>query len=208
MVYKLDNIGRESHTYLHHLYTNYHILADVTIFVQGDVYNNDGSAPPHATLGTYAMKNRALDLAPGTVLPLGDRRRRFVDWNGIPWETCPAHAEWYATHSGDKMLRADRTPGELWTAATREAHPHAVYWSEGACFAVRCEDVLKRRRSFYKKLLDMFTEDSQEIGHFMERFWFAIFSDKYSERDASEQREEDKGVVACKVEGCDAHGTS
>ncbi len=32
----LPNIGRESHTYLHHIITNYDNLADVTIFCQGD----------------------------------------------------------------------------------------------------------------------------------------------------------------------------
>ena len=33
---KLENIGRESHTYLYHIITNYDNLADITIFCQGD----------------------------------------------------------------------------------------------------------------------------------------------------------------------------
>ena len=33
----LPNVGRESHTYLHHIINNYHCLADVTLFVQGEV---------------------------------------------------------------------------------------------------------------------------------------------------------------------------
>jgi hypothetical protein len=33
---KLPNIGRESHTYLYHIITNYNNLADITIFSQGD----------------------------------------------------------------------------------------------------------------------------------------------------------------------------
>jgi hypothetical protein len=45
----LPNIGRESHTYLHHIVYNYHNLANVTVFIQGtkpgfgySVLNNKG----------------------------------------------------------------------------------------------------------------------------------------------------------------------
>jgi hypothetical protein len=40
----------------------------------------------------------------------------------------------------------------------------------------------------------------------MERFWYAIFSEKYIERDPSERREEDKEVVACRLLDCKAYG--
>ena len=33
---KIPNVGRESHTYLYHIITNYNNLADITIFCQGD----------------------------------------------------------------------------------------------------------------------------------------------------------------------------
>ena len=35
---KLDNIGRESHTYLYHIINNYDNLSDITIFSQGDPF--------------------------------------------------------------------------------------------------------------------------------------------------------------------------
>ena len=126
----------------------------------------------------------------------------------MTWDKCQANAEWYKNHGGDEMFRAERTPGELRAKVTMTAHPHAVYWTEGACFAVRAEDVRKRPREFYKKLLRMFFEDSQEEGHYMERFWFAIFSDRYIEQDPSGRRDEDKEVVTCKIEECEAHEMS
>jgi hypothetical protein len=40
---KLPNIGRESHTYLYHIITNYNNLADQTIFCQGDsIFHSPG----------------------------------------------------------------------------------------------------------------------------------------------------------------------
>lgn len=206
MVHMLENIGRESHTYLYHMYHNYKRLADVTIFTQGDVYNNDGSAPPHTSIGPREMKRRALKLKAGEVMALGDRRRRFVDWNGIPWEKCQAHAEWLAKRNGQEMTRAERTPGEVWADAIGEAHPYAVYWTEGAVFAVRAETVRQWPRDFYKKLLQMFSGVNEETGHYMERFWYAIFSERYIEWHPNKRREEDKEVVTCKLPDCKAHG--
>ena len=35
----LPNVGRESHTFLHHIYNNYDSLADITIFLPGSAMN-------------------------------------------------------------------------------------------------------------------------------------------------------------------------
>jgi hypothetical protein len=206
MVHILQNIGRESYAYLWHIYNNYSRLADVTIFVQGDVYNNDSSAPPPTSMGSREMKRRALELRGDEVMALGDKRRRFVDWNGIPWEKCGAHAEWLAKQNGHEMIRAERTPGEVWADAIGEAPPHAVYWTEGVMLAVRAETVRKWRRDFYKRLLDMSSGVNEETGHYMERFWYAIFSERYIEWHPSKRREEDKEVLTCKLPDCKAHG--
>jgi hypothetical protein len=208
MVHILENVGRESHTYLYHIVRNYRLLADVTIFVRGNVYNNDGSAPPHTSIGTREMKSRALELRDDDVLALGDRRRRFVDWDGIPWEKCAAHAEWYAKRNGDEIIRAERTPGEVWADMMGEEHPYAVYWTEGSCFAVRAETIRQWPRRFWEKLLRLFLSKNEEIGHYLERFWYAIFSERYVEWDPSKRKEEDQEVVVCKLLDCKAHGMS
>jgi hypothetical protein len=36
----LPNVGREAHTYLHHIVTHYEHLADVTVFVQGEPFDH------------------------------------------------------------------------------------------------------------------------------------------------------------------------
>jgi hypothetical protein len=87
------------------------------------VYNLDGSAPPHTAMKLLEMKGRVLKLDIGEAFALGDRKRRFVDWNGIPWEKCQAHGEWYAKRNGDEMTRADRNSGELQADATGTRTP-------------------------------------------------------------------------------------
>jgi hypothetical protein len=87
-VYSLQNIEWKSQAYLYHLYQSYHNLAEVTIFVQGEVYNLGGSAPLHTAIKSLGIKDRALRLGVGDMSALGGRKRRFVDWNGIPHEKC------------------------------------------------------------------------------------------------------------------------
>lgn len=37
---KLENVGREAHTYLHHIITNYDKLADINVFTQADPFEH------------------------------------------------------------------------------------------------------------------------------------------------------------------------
>ena len=205
----LPNIGRESHTFLYHIVDCYDRLATVTIFLQGDMYNVGGPAPAHTKLAPLEIRNEALRIQVGQCLTLGDRRRRFVDWDGIPWTTCLNHTEWLKKRGGfHGILPADLTPGEFWAKHVGDPPPSVVYYTEGAMFAVRAETIRHRPKGFYQRLLDLFEEldhSNPEYGHYMERFWYAFLSADFVERDPSERREEDRSVVVCKMSECTAH---
>jgi hypothetical protein len=53
----LPNIGRESHTYLHHIVENYDSLARISMFLQGGIYGNgNGDKPDH--VGTSVIDEK------------------------------------------------------------------------------------------------------------------------------------------------------
>ncbi len=61
----LPNWGRESHTYLHHIVHNYDTLADVTLFLQGNIHDINDGTPAHTDLTLdeiVAMAKRLTDL--------------------------------------------------------------------------------------------------------------------------------------------------
>ncbi|XHF98622.1 hypothetical protein AWENTII_002169 [Aspergillus wentii] len=72
----------------------------------------------------------------------------------------------------------------FWQRLFQEEHPAAVRVTHGAVFAVRREAILQHPRDLYKRCLDLFSSDGQdvanpEVGYFMERVWLALWSKKF-----------------------------
>ncbi|KAL8708481.1 MAG: hypothetical protein Q9220_006639 [cf. Caloplaca sp. 1 TL-2023] len=169
----LPNIGREGHTFLFHIAENYDALADVTLFVQGRIDD-------HVDISLADMKARSLDTATGQVQTFPFRELELFDhWEGIPWEKYPCWKRWssMATHN------MKETPLELFQQYISESDrvPAAVGFAPGAIFAVRKETVQQHSQAFYERLLNkMFLGEmahvNPETGHYMERFWLAMFN--------------------------------
>lgn len=186
-VRRLPNIGREAHTYLHHLVNHYDTIADVTMFVQGDAYNPDGRTPPHSTVTVPEMKSRSIKSSTSggftcftPVVP------NFDQWTGLPWET-DSKFRWWFHKNGKTMLRAQLTPAEFWAEYIGGPHPESVWFASGAFFGVTRETVQARPKSFYEKLLKAFTDANHpnpEYGHYVERLWGSIFLDREGELES------------------------
>ena len=164
----LPNIGRESHTYLHHIVKNYHNLADVTLFSQGRI---EDSVDGFQGLDRLIAQ---IDNTPGEVV-IFRQPVFFRHWQGI------AHVDKWAREKQDGTMRsASRTPGEYWTWMFDGAPPPqfiVCVWA--ATLAVRRAAIHKRPRAFYERLLTHFEQMNHvnpEEGHYMERFWLSIFS--------------------------------
>lgn len=169
---KLPNIGREGHTYLHHIIEQYDTLADFTIFLQGKIDD-------HIPLDLDEIKKRALATEPGAVTTFPYRElESFEHWDGIPWDDYPSWKKWTSM----KCVKAARTPGAYWQIffPGRDI-PHSVGFPPGALFAVRKEEIHQYPKSFYELVMkEFFLGDMESInpetGHFMERFWLSFFS--------------------------------
>ncbi|XPS79551.1 hypothetical protein M3J09_011532 [Ascochyta lentis] len=178
--HQLTNIGRESHTYLHHIVTHYEILAEVTLFSQGDVHNNGGAMYPHVTVSSAKeMKQMALASSSIPFMIFTPEVTEFDHWNGIQWTTSQSTLWWFQ-QKGRNMAMAQLTPAEFWTQYLETPHPLTVYYGPGATFSVRATAIRTRPKSFYERLLAVFigvNHINPEYGHYMERFWAAIFLD-------------------------------
>ena len=166
----LPNIGRESHTYLHHIAHKYHDLADVTLFTQGQSADHLG---PDITATQMLEACRALHSNDPFMVFSKHGLKQFKDWTGIP------HVKkWKEEQDSGVMRSADNTPEEFWSWLFGADAPQVITFAWGAIFAVRKEAVMARSREFYEKLLRLFehiNHANPEEGHFMERFWLNIF---------------------------------
>ncbi|KAL8803813.1 MAG: hypothetical protein Q9182_002945 [Xanthomendoza sp. 2 TL-2023] len=193
----LPNIGREGHTFLYHIVNNFDTLADVTLFVQGRIDD-------HVDLTLSEMKERALETSPGQVTTYPFRELELFDhWEGIPWEQYPCWKRWSSMES-QKMKD---TPLQLFQeyVSLTERVPVAVGFAPGAIFAVRKETIEQHSKAFYARLLDkMFLGEmahvNPETGHYMERFWLAMFNPKeyvqWEVSDIADSRRNPAGQLA------------
>ena len=199
----LENIGREGHTFLHHIVKYYNDLKDVTLFTQGRVDD-------HTDLKAQEMKEIALNTKPGGVNTFPHRAMELFDlWDGIPWEKYPCWARWSSLEGVFKGKRAIKTPAQyfkdFFNNFGRDGPPESIGFQPGAIFAVRRETVHQHPRELYQKMLeDLFLGEMKsvdpETGHYMERFWPAMFrKEEYCCWDQSEVSEtgfNDQGQLA------------
>lgn len=153
----LPNIGREAHTYLHHLATRRDTPAGITVFVQGHPF--DHAPDLHARLRALADGSEAtgdfhwFGFLAETDDPRG--RRLFV-----PWSKNPGHHE----------LDLDGFHRRLFGTAGPDAYRFFV----GAQFAVSREAVQRREAAFYF-LARGLAADFPFAAHCFERCWDRVF---------------------------------
>jgi len=158
----IPNIGRETHTYLHHIVNNYDNLADVTVFLQGNPFD-------HTTLSvSQAHSSISID-------ELSERIKNYPFEKTEPFFTEFRYVEYkQGAHEFYKiMFGHERNP---------------IVFNSGAQWIVQKKDILGRPLEFYKKLYEIsinFTITSALVetskmyhivnGWVFERLWGYIF---------------------------------
>lgn len=172
-VYPLRNIGRETHTYLTHVVKNYDRLAQVTLFLQGNIHDINNGTPAHTDMSVAELVGTASQFEDGQVMPIG-KKFEFHDWDGINYK--PGWVE----RRGKGLEHSKLTPGQFWEHIYSSPHPKSIQFVQGALFGVTRAAIHRRPRSFYENLLRYFEDlnsRNPEEGHYMERFWYSIFTD-------------------------------
>ena len=154
----LPNVGREAHTYLHHITTHYDDLASLTVFVQGKPF--DHAPDLHHRL-------RAWDSGAETV---ADFR-----WLGFLVDEDDA--------TGSRLFQKwsknpESHPLDLcgfWSALFgAEPCPASFVFFGGGQFAVTRATLHRRPRSFYEAALAV-SGSFPDAAHCFERTWNAVF---------------------------------
>ncbi len=155
---RLANVGREAHSYLHHLVTHYDELRPVTVFCQGHPF--DHAHDLHSFLRSLSAGTTRLDGFRwlGFIIDSDDPRGRRLF---VPW----------SKNQDRRELSFDAFHRRLFTkAASPWTHFHV-----GAQFAVTREQIHRRPRSFYERALELAVEFPDGAACF-ERVWDQVFS--------------------------------
>ena len=153
-VIALPNVGREGHTYLHHIIMNYNNLDDYTVFLQGFPFDhtpcleqivNDAKQQicEKKTLSPYSIISK-------NVYTIGLDKGEYS--HGLAKEVYP------------KIFG-------------KEKEEHTFTFGAGAQFIVSKEAILSRTKEFYKNMIKLLDYDVNPVeGYVIERFWNMIFT--------------------------------
>ncbi len=155
--HSLPNIGREAHTYLHHLAERHAYLADITVFVQGHPF--DHAPDLHERLRALAEGRETVPDFQwlGFLADTDDCRGRRLF---VPWSKNPERTE---LRLDDFHQQLFGTPG-----------PENYRFFAGAQFAVTRNAAHRRDADFYRRaraLADCFPL----APHCFERCWDRVF---------------------------------
>jgi hypothetical protein len=170
-VIELDNIGREPHTYLTHVVNNFNNLADITLFLPGSVMNKK-----YKSIQAYKILEMLNTKEESIILSVTNDKDLIEKEKGLE-----VHS-YVVTNNDNKRSNPDTG------VDTAEVRPMGAWFekyfpgeeirclSNNCIFAASKTDIHKRKREFYRILLDMVSSKHPEEGHYMERLWSTIFS--------------------------------
>lgn len=171
----LPNIGREGHTYFHHIINNYENLPDILIFLPGSAMDEH-----------YNKKQKTSELmqqiANGKILERCSLNKGENHFDSLKDFQIDDYVSTNTSNSNinpeNKLLKASPRPFGKWFETnfpTIKRIP-AVWYNGILC--VRKEQILRFPKEFYINLYNQLnTHSSPEVGHYMERAWGAIFCD-------------------------------
>ena len=168
---ELPNVGREAHTYLNYICMNYSNLPEIVVFTQGYIDDHiPNGQNPTAYLERLAKEARVLGIS-----------NNFTN-------TCISPA--FNIHQQEELRTKYKVQdpctqifGDWFLANFNKPFPadncNICY---GAVFAMRRDKILSRSRDFYNKLLHQLEYSTAPIeAHFLERSWFYIPNDQFTD---------------------------
>ena len=161
----LQNIGRESHTYLTHITKNYNSLADKTIFLQGHPFDHCNDNFDNFI---NAVVENNFDF-----LPLGAQYGDYKPYRRLAefTKTCVADPK---EHKGLDMKGAMKM-----VMGKAVQVPKEFVFIPGAQFACSKETLMIHSKSFYEKVLALHLKApyglQMQLPYSLERMWPYIF---------------------------------
>lgn len=170
-VVKLRNEGREGHTYLHHIVTNYDNLADVTVFLPGSTGANPAKMAMAKAVMQQAVTSRTSAFQANNLtrpLPEAMGSYRITKWQSTNAPNARVNPESALQPSRHRPLGAWYRHHGL--------HADCRFVTYLGVLAVSRDHIRRHPKAYYEALLASVSGHSNpEAGHYLERSWVGVF---------------------------------
>jgi hypothetical protein len=165
----LENVGRESETYLNYIITNYYNLPDVVVFTQARISDHKGSDNINYLID---IKNQALNYTKSCNYYTHNDIGNNYDWDK-KWNLRPNGYYLENNYKNNKPI----TFLDWFKTNIDLTYPNPINIYIAAIFAVKKELIINKPIEYYKRLiLEVNHHNNPTEAHFFERSWYYIFN--------------------------------
>ena len=170
-VINLENVGRESHTYLYHIIHNYDHLADVTYFLPGSCLDSLKNLQTMRTFERLEGSRTSVFISSELV---GDVKNHAYDWCIGEYVGGNSENQNQLDGANQITLAEIRPFGKWFDHVFGDLHTHVICYR--CIFAVAREHIHQHPREYYENLIQYLSgSQNPEYGHYFERAWLAVF---------------------------------
>lgn len=156
----LPNVGREAHTYLHHIVQNYHKLSPYVMFTQAGITNNEGCLTNPFEFVTELMESCIYNLGIS---------RNYLRYDHVYPTT-------YDMRESKECGSSSMVFGAWFEKFVNRSFETNPKWFKGAIMCLSRSVIRSRERSYYKRLLETVSYHiNPEEAYYLERSWYYVF---------------------------------
>ncbi len=167
-IVKIENIGKEAFVYLYHIITNYDNLANVTVFLPGSCEDKQRTHQLNTLMNELDKNKNTIFISS----EYSDVKKELYDFKID--EYCSTNKNNFKTNSKCKLNPSSVRPFGKWyeTMFGKVKTTHVNY---RGLLVIHKKHILQKNKEFYEKLILELKHPNDEVSHYFERSWEAIF---------------------------------
>jgi hypothetical protein len=170
-IVKLDNVGKCDHTYLYHIVHNYENLSEYIIFLPGSNNIHYKLLKSKNLINHIEYYKQLVNI--GSIIN-ENIKDKFFDFKIEHYKTTDANN--YKINKESKTDLSKIRPFNKWYE-NHFGNINVNFYTWWGIFAITREIIYQHPKEYYEKILEEVSYSSNpEVGHYIERAWFAIFN--------------------------------
>lgn len=165
---KMENVGREGHTYLYYIIQNYDNLSNINVFLPGSVHLEHKYNKAKKLINEINNNNSSVFLYDEHHNDIKNDLYNFQIEEYLSTETVNR------SEGSEKIQLSNIRPYGKWYESFFGENK-STYFCKNGVLSVSKEDIIKKPKSYYEQLIKEVETPNPEQGHYLERSWEAVF---------------------------------